>query len=66
MQACKLLNHLSHTGCTIVRLVIMAYPDPVTKTDPQCKFPLLCRIHVPLEVLASTRGEHYALDNRHS
>ena len=39
-----LLIHLSHTGCTIVRLVLMIYPDAATKTDPQCKFLPLCSI----------------------
>ena len=30
-------NHLSHTGCTVARLVLMEYPSPLAKTDPQCK-----------------------------
>ena len=39
-----LLTHLSHTGCTIVRLVLMIYPDAAIKTDPQCKFLPFCSI----------------------
>ncbi len=30
--------HFSHTGCAIARLVIMYYPNPAAKTDPQCMF----------------------------
>jgi hypothetical protein len=26
-----------HTGCTIVRLLVLIYPDPNLKKDPQCK-----------------------------
>ena len=58
------LNYLSHTGCTIVRLVLMEYPDPVTKTDPQCKF-LSFPPH-SFQLLKSARGEYHTLDNRHS
>ena len=37
-----LLTQLSHTACTIARLVLMQYPDPAAKSDPQCKA-LACR-----------------------
>lgn len=39
-------NHLSHTGCTVARLVIMEYPSPLIKTDPQCKSRALYHIHL--------------------
>lgn len=39
-EAARITNHLhfSHTGYAIARLVLMFYPDPAAKTDPQCMF----------------------------
>lgn len=39
-EAARMANHLhfSHAGCAIARLVLMVYPDPAAKTDPQCMF----------------------------
>jgi hypothetical protein len=30
-----------HTSCAIWRVALMYHPDPLSKTDPQCTFPLL-------------------------